>query len=155
MSHAMTTTELPRLVKFDKDDVLIKARHLMDKHGIPDWKICVTRKSREIGLCTFSTKTIDISVYQREGDLEDTILHEIAHALVGPSGAHGPVWRAKAIELGARPDERCRAVLGPGVGWRYTCSDCGGLCAETVGKLKNIDKRLTRCCYAAIVVTKG
>jgi hypothetical protein len=34
-------------------------------------------------------------------EIRDTILHEIAHALVGPLG-HSDVWAAKATEIGVR-----------------------------------------------------
>jgi hypothetical protein len=33
--------------------------------------------------------------------IRDTILHEVAHALVGENHNHDEAWRAKAIELGA------------------------------------------------------
>jgi hypothetical protein len=36
----------------------------------------------------------------KRSEILDTILHEIAHALVGHKEAHGPVWVAKAKEIG-------------------------------------------------------
>jgi hypothetical protein len=36
-------------------------------------------------------------------EMEDTILHEIAHALAGPRAGHGPLWKAHAIATGANP----------------------------------------------------
>jgi hypothetical protein len=39
-------------------------------------------------------------------EIVDTILHEIAHALVGPRHGHDTVWKAKCTDIGARP-ERC------------------------------------------------
>ncbi len=41
-----------------------------------------------------------------EDEVLDTILHEIAHALVGPQHGHDAVWRAKAREIGCS-GERC------------------------------------------------
>jgi predicted SprT family Zn-dependent metalloprotease len=38
-----------------------------------------------------------------EAEITDTLLHEIAHALVGPRHGHDLVWQAKCIEIGARP----------------------------------------------------
>ena len=35
-----------------------------------------------------------------EKDVVDTILHEIAHALVGLKAGHGPIWQRKAREIG-------------------------------------------------------
>lgn len=40
--------------------------------------------------------------------IRDTILHEIAHALVGPNHCHDLVWKAKCLEIGATP-RRCGA----------------------------------------------
>ena len=36
-------------------------------------------------------------------EIRDTVLHEIAHALVGPEARHGPEWKAIAKRLGATP----------------------------------------------------
>ena len=33
-------------------------------------------------------------------DIQDTILHEIAHAIVGPKHGHDKVWKAMASKLG-------------------------------------------------------
>jgi predicted SprT family Zn-dependent metalloprotease len=64
---------------------------------------------------------------ERNGDDEvrDTILHEIAHALVGPGHGHDGVWKAKCREIGARPE----ACYGAGVEmprgrWRACCPGC-------------------------------
>jgi predicted SprT family Zn-dependent metalloprotease len=35
-----------------------------------------------------------------EHEVLDTILHEIAHALVGPGHGHDEVWKAKCVEVG-------------------------------------------------------
>ena len=61
-----------------------------------------------------------------EAEVRDTVLHEIAHALVGAKHGHGPVWKAKCREIGANP-VRC---AGPGVAvpeapWVVDCGVCG------------------------------
>jgi hypothetical protein len=35
-------------------------------------------------------------------DIKNTILHEIAHAIVGENHGHRQVWQEKAIELGVK-----------------------------------------------------
>jgi predicted SprT family Zn-dependent metalloprotease len=42
-------------------------------------------------------------------EIRDTILHEIAHALVGKAHNHDEVWRAKALEMGCT-GRRCHDV---------------------------------------------
>lgn len=39
-----------------------------------------------------------------EDEVKDILIHEIAHALVGPRQGHGAVWARKMRELGARPN---------------------------------------------------
>jgi len=42
-----------------------------------------------------------------EVQVRDTILHEIAHALVGPGHGHDKVWQAQARKVGANPKATC------------------------------------------------
>ena len=44
-----------------------------------------------------------------EAEIEDTLLHEIAHALVGRRHHHDAVWQAKAREIGCSA-RRCHDV---------------------------------------------
>jgi predicted SprT family Zn-dependent metalloprotease len=64
---------------------------LMGPHG---WGFAFNKQRRGMGLCRYATRTIELSIYlvDRNGleEVRDTILHEIAHALVGPGhGADG------------------------------------------------------------------
>ena len=43
-------------------------------------------------------------------DAENTVLHELAHALAGPKAGHGPEWKAQAQALGCDA-ERCAPAL--------------------------------------------
>ena len=35
--------------------------------------------------------------------IQDTVLHEIAHALAAPEAGHGPLWKTVARRIGAAP----------------------------------------------------
>lgn len=96
-------------------DIPYVARHLLDKYGLTKqgWTFAWDHARRRAGCCRYSRKRITLSKYyvelnvaERLGDIIDTILHEIAHALVGPKHGHDDVWKAKCVEIGARP-ERC------------------------------------------------
>jgi ribulose-5-phosphate 4-epimerase/fuculose-1-phosphate aldolase len=80
------------------------ATALMAEHGLCGWRIKLDHARRRAGLCDFSAKVISLSrhyVRHAEPDhIRDTILHEIAHALVGPRHGHDAVWRRKAREIG-------------------------------------------------------
>lgn len=89
------------------------ARTLMNAHGLGHWVFQFDRAKRRLGVCYFSRRTISLSVHYVRANEEDcirrTILHEIAHALVGPAAGHGPLWRMKARELGI-PAQRCNST---------------------------------------------
>lgn len=87
-----------------------EARTLLDLHGLTEWEFGFDRAIQRVGQCNHWTRRITVSrttaaAWPRE-EMIDTVLHEIAHALVGPSHGHDDVWRAKAVEVGARPESR-------------------------------------------------
>lgn len=106
---------------------------LMAKHGLSGWAFRFNGNVRRAGVCWYPTRArpgrIELSRHfvsrNPEAEVLDTILHEIAHALVGPTHGHDAVWRAKCVELGARP-ERCYGsqVRMPQGKWRATCPAC-------------------------------
>lgn len=84
----------------------------MVKYGLMNertnsWSFRWNRAKTICGQCNYGNRTIVLSEsYARlndEAEVLDTILHEIAHALVGPGNGHDLVWKLKAQEIGARP----------------------------------------------------
>ena len=45
---------------------------------------------------------INYCITQDIEEIRNTILHEIAHALVGNENVHNLVWKKKALELGVK-----------------------------------------------------
>jgi len=70
-------------------------RNLLRKGG-PEKELFVAA-----GICVFRHKVIFIDRAVHPDDFEQTLLHEIAHALVG-KGGHGPEWRKVARRIGYR-----------------------------------------------------
>lgn len=84
------------------------ARFLMQQHGLTGWRFGWDRAKRRFGCCWTQERRITLSRplvrLNSESEVRDTILHEIAHALV--PGGHTAAWRRKCLEIGAKPD-RC------------------------------------------------
>ena len=97
------------------------AATLMRQHGLDGWTVRLDHARRRAGQCDYTRRVISLSRhYVRHAEpahIHDTILHEIAHALVGPHHGHDAVWRRKAREIGCTatrvpyPD-LCRGPLG-------------------------------------------
>jgi predicted SprT family Zn-dependent metalloprotease len=118
--------------------LLTKARELatqlMAQHGLTEWQFVFNANKRRAGVCRYPVRgrpgRIALSkhyVLRNPADeVRDTILHEIAHALVGSGHGHDEVWKARCVAVGARP-ERCygEAVEMPKGKWRATCGGCG------------------------------
>ena len=110
------------------EDAQRLAEHLLKEHGLTDWTFTFDRAKRRFGCCNYATRTIslsrDLTKLNTEAEVRDTLLHEIAHALT-PGSGHGPAWRAKCSELGARP-ERCYTdgVAQPGPKYVLECPSC-------------------------------
>lgn len=97
---------------------LAVGRRLLREHGLEDWTIVADRAKTRAGVCRFGKRQIGISApitsIHDESEVLDTILHEIAHAVVGPRHGHDAVWRAKALEIGCS-GERCVSDDAPRV----------------------------------------
>lgn len=108
------------------------AIELMQKFNLINqgWYFEFDSAKRRFGRCSYRMKCISLSKYlvliNDEARVEDTILHEIAHALT-PGHGHDKVWRAKAIEIGC-DGKRCytreNTVL-PESRYIAVCNSCG------------------------------
>lgn len=80
------------------------ARTLLAQHKLDAWRFEFDHSTRRAGCCHFRDQRITLAFdLARNGthtEIRDTLLHEIAHALVGWKHHHDAVWRAKAQELG-------------------------------------------------------
>jgi SprT protein len=90
-------------------EVIELANRLFQKHGLVNYSFGFDRAVRRAGLCNYTERRITLSkhfVANSEIDaIEQVLLHEIAHALVGQGAGHGKVWKAKASELGYRHEK--------------------------------------------------
>lgn len=94
------------------------ANGLMNQHGLTEsgWTFKFDRAVKRLGACRHDQKTISLSQFMvgaaDRAVVEQTLLHEIAHALVGTKDhfgnrtGHGPVWKRKATSIGYK-GSRC------------------------------------------------
>lgn len=92
-----------------------------------NWRFGFDLAPSRAGACKYDECRIDLSVSfclsANRTDIIDTILHEIAHAIVGKAHNHDAVWTAKALEIGCT-GERTHAVRHTTARWAGECG-CG------------------------------
>jgi len=94
----------------DRREALAMAEDLVRRHGLTGWRVQLDTAKRRAGVCRFEDRVIGLSgpltELHSEADVRDTVLHEIAHALVGPAHGHDSTWRATAVRIGCS-GKRC------------------------------------------------
>jgi predicted SprT family Zn-dependent metalloprotease len=105
----------------------VATRALAD-FGLSGWSVGFNRRKRALGMCFYGRQAVELSVHlvERNGvdEVLDTLLHEIAHALVGPGHGHDAIWQRRCAEIGARPT-RCGHADMPEGRWQARCPLCG------------------------------
>ena len=90
-----------------------QARALMAQHRLSQWSFQFDTGTRRAGACHFTTQLISLShEFAKRApakEVRDTILHEIAHALVGKDHNHDQVWQTQARQIGCS-GQRCHNV---------------------------------------------
>lgn len=114
------------------EDALVLALQLMNEHDLTrrGWRFGWLNSVRTMGQCQYtlggggfiklSRKLVAVAP---ESEVRDTILHEIAHALVGPGHHHNHIWRRQALAIGCN-GQRCHNVKLEAP-WNATCGKCG------------------------------
>lgn len=105
-------------------------QELCQDHNLKGWTLTFdSRPKRRFGCCRYRRMEIGMTTWHVDGSewwkVEDTLRHEIAHAVVGPGYRHGPVWKAAARRLGAKPMACGKtSQAAPDHRWIGTCVTC-------------------------------
>lgn len=94
-----------------------------------NWKFEFDNAKSRVGHCSYRKKIITISKNYvpllDEQEVTDTLLHEIAHALVGRRQCHNHVWRQKAIQIGCNGQRLYLGEARVEAKYKGTCPTCG------------------------------
>lgn len=103
-------------------------------------KLKFNKNKGRAAVCFFNPLEISISEYYLESDVvtetdvNDTILHEMAHAIAGHEAMHGPKWKRVAKRLGCSA-ERCTNAFLASKHYKYSLK-CGKGCIVRRHRLK-------------------
>lgn len=137
----------------------------MEDHGLFDkkWTFSFHNKKCSLGTCSYRRKKIYLSQWfvelNNEDEVEDTILHEIAHALsyerYGSDGmGHGRLWKMVCREIGARPQRTCKSKLNrPQNHYKYVDTCACGITYKRHRLKSNVGYRCPKC-YQNLFVKK-
>lgn len=87
-----------------KLEVMTLTRTLLRKQGVNDFIIGFNTNRTRLGVCKHHKRTIEYSElifkHLERDEIVQTIIHEVAHAAVGPGFGHGPIWQRKYAAMG-------------------------------------------------------
>lgn len=135
---------------FTRATLYSRTRDLMDHHGLQDWEIRIGSARNIAGMCYYSRRLITMSLFlanaRDKHHTEDTILHEIAHAIAGHKAGHGKDWKEVCIRIGAKP-ERCfdSAQIDPAVRYKYA-----GFCPNHTERVIQRNRRASMTCRCGV-----
>lgn len=107
-------------------DAVALANSLIEKHltlnpradvkNLRGWSFSLNTNKSRLGVCRYREKSIELSIYHVESGSDaavaNTILHEVAHAMVGPGYGHSWMWKSVARMIGCS-GERCGTMVLP------------------------------------------
>jgi len=125
----------------------VMANRMMKQHGLARWQFRWDHARNRCGACHFDNKTISLSTHfcrlNSEAEIEQTLLHEIAHALVGPDHAHDQTWQDCARRIGARTHATNTTAAMPKHKWLLVCTHCDRVLAKR--HRRSLKLRYLRC----------
>ena len=113
-------------------EVQTLGHRLIQEHAVKSglahgWRFGFDLAPSRGGICKYKEKLILLSITfclkASKAEIVDTLLHEIAHAIVGPRHGHDAVWKAAAARIGCTA-ERCHRVKHTPPRWQGRCG-CG------------------------------
>ena len=106
----------------------------LKKYELNDWIVKFNDRHCSFGLCSYNDRTIFLSRFLVKLNTPErvmkTILHEIAHALLGPGHGHDNEWKKLCVKIGG-DGVRCYTEANTVTPknflrkYAYVCTNCG------------------------------
>ena len=106
-------------------------RALANTYGLYDWQCSIHETKDRLGQCDPCSHLLSVCGECASSNIPDSyvynvMLHEIAHALVGPGKGHGEEWVRTAQRIGCTGEARTIVPLPKSFyEWIGTCTQCG------------------------------
>jgi len=120
------------------------------------WVFKWGKRKTSLGTCHYRERTITISrefaELNSEAQMVDTVLHEIAHAIVGIGYDHGPVWKQACLLVGCRPVAvvTSNQVVTPTHKWLIVCEKCGKTLARRHTRRMKLETKICAYCDSGV-----
>ena len=105
--------------------IAARASAWITTHRLTGWSFQFDHATTRAGCCNYRTRVISLAhAYDRtatDAEIDEALLHELAHALVGKTHGHDHVWQAQAIALGCS-GRRCHDVQFTPPRYIVTCA---------------------------------
>lgn len=115
------------VIKMGRGDAQRITEELLAEHGLAGWRVEFNHARRTAGMCDYGQKLIVLSLplmsKRHWGDTENTITHEIAHALT-PHHRHDGIWARQHLAMGG-DGLRCFQHFDEDAPYQATCERCG------------------------------
>lgn len=113
----------------DGQQLSVMVHAVMEEHGLTalGWVFALDDSVARAGCCQHGDKIISLSKHILKHDAKDVrniLLHEVAHALAGPSQGHSPRWKEIALRIG-NDGRRCHSLELRAPTNALTCVLCG------------------------------
>ncbi len=105
-------------------------RQLMRDNNLEQWEFKFDLAKKRLGGCHHGKMLISLSKsfveLNEESVVKNTMLHELAHAIIPSYHGHDKVWERKFIELGGkmRTHADYRKIIKPLPKWKVSCDSC-------------------------------
>lgn len=132
----------------EKSEIIEMAEGLMLDNDLFGWRFRFSVSKNRLGSCNHTQKEIilsaPISEINEVDSVKNTILHEIAHALVGGGQGHNYIWQQVCEEIGGIPERLSSNHIRVKGKYRYICPKCGYI--REMYKKSRVKRACGECC---------